>query len=161
MGWTCDIQHLTRWICPCVTTIYGHSDKAILLRMVERFMLSLHSKSMIEFYLLLTIIILHKYFFGLLISEFKMYIYTTDAYPRRGSRGISDIAPRRFTFYQNYLDVRNTADGTSGKPIAVLLQSTSGVCAINPLVGFYDIHGRKREVLFFYFINNMSVAIYP
>jgi hypothetical protein len=48
--------------------------------------------------------------------------------------------------------MRNTADVTSGKPIAVLLQSISGVSAINPLVAFYDIHGGKREVLFFYFV---------
>jgi hypothetical protein len=46
----------------------------------------------------------------------------------------------------------NTGDVTSGKPIAVLLQSISGVSAINPLVSFYDIHGGKREVLFFYFV---------
>jgi hypothetical protein len=39
---------------------------------------------------------------------------------------------------------------TGGKPIAVLLQSISDVSAINPLVAFYDIHGGKREVLFFY-----------
>jgi hypothetical protein len=45
----------------------------------------------------------------------------------------------------------NTADVKGGKPIAVLLQSISGVSAINPLVAFYDIHGGKREVLFFYF----------
>jgi hypothetical protein len=42
--------------------------------------------------------------------------------------------------------MRNTADVTGGKPIAVLLQSISGVSAINPLVAFYDIHGGKREV---------------
>jgi hypothetical protein len=47
--------------------------------------------------------------------------------------------------------MKNTADVTGGKPIAVLLQSISGVSAINPLVAFYDIHGAKREVLFFYF----------
>jgi hypothetical protein len=41
---------------------------------------------------------------------------------------------------------------TGGKSIAVLLQSISGVSAINPLVAFYDIHGGKREVLFFYFV---------
>jgi hypothetical protein len=41
---------------------------------------------------------------------------------------------------------------TGGKSIAVLLQSNSGVNAINPLVAFYDILGRKREVLFFYFV---------
>jgi hypothetical protein len=31
-------------------------------------------------------------------------------------------------------------------------QSTLGVSAINPLVAFYDINGRKREVPFFYFV---------
>jgi hypothetical protein len=48
--------------------------------------------------------------------------------------------------------MRNTADVTGGKPIAVLLQFISGVSVINPLVAFYDIHGGKREVLFFYFV---------
>jgi hypothetical protein len=48
--------------------------------------------------------------------------------------------------------MRNTAAVTGGKPIAVLLQSISGVSAINPLVAFYDIHGGKREALFFYFV---------
>jgi hypothetical protein len=48
--------------------------------------------------------------------------------------------------------VKNTADVTGGKPIAVLMQSISGVSAINPLVAFYDIHGGKREALFFYFV---------
>jgi hypothetical protein len=48
--------------------------------------------------------------------------------------------------------MRNTADVKGGKPIAVLLQSISGVGAINHLVAFYDIHGGKREVLFFYFV---------
>jgi hypothetical protein len=41
------------------------------------------------------------------------------------------------------LVMRNIADVTDGKPIAGLLQSISGVSAINPLVTFYDIHGRK------------------
>jgi hypothetical protein len=48
--------------------------------------------------------------------------------------------------------MRNTADVTGGKPIALLMQFISGVSAINPLVAFYDIHGGKREVLFFYFV---------
>jgi hypothetical protein len=42
--------------------------------------------------------------------------------------------------------MRNIADVTGNKPIAVLLQSMSGVSAINPLVAFYDIHGGKREI---------------
>jgi hypothetical protein len=37
--------------------------------------------------------------------------------------------------------MKNTADMTGGKPIAVLLQSISGVSAINPTVSFYDILG--------------------
>jgi hypothetical protein len=48
--------------------------------------------------------------------------------------------------------MNNTADVTGGKPIAVFLQSISGVSAINPLVALYDTHGGKREVLFFYFV---------
>jgi hypothetical protein len=48
--------------------------------------------------------------------------------------------------------MRTTADVTGGKPIAVLLQSISLKSAINPLVAFYDIHGGKRELLFFYFV---------
>jgi hypothetical protein len=52
--------------------------------------------------------------------------------------------------------MRNTADVTGGNPIAVLLQSISGVSAINPLVAFYGIHGGKRKVLFFYFVPNTS-----
>jgi hypothetical protein len=54
--------------------------------------------------------------------------------------------------YQNYLTRCNTADVIDGKPIAVRSQSIFGVDAINPLVAFYDIYGRKREVLFFYFV---------
>jgi hypothetical protein len=48
--------------------------------------------------------------------------------------------------------MRNTADVTGGKPVAVLLQLISGVSDINPLVAFYDIHRGKKEVLFFYFV---------
>jgi hypothetical protein len=48
--------------------------------------------------------------------------------------------------------MKNTADVTGGKPIAVLMQYISGVRAITPLVTFYDIHGGKREALFFYFV---------
>jgi hypothetical protein len=48
--------------------------------------------------------------------------------------------------------MRNTADVTGGKPIAVFLQSIIDVSAINPLVALYDIHGRKGELLFFYFV---------
>jgi hypothetical protein len=56
--------------------------------------------------------------------------------------------------------MRNTADVTGGKPIADLLQSISGVSAVNPLVAFYDIHGGKRAVLFFYFIRDTTRDMY-
>jgi hypothetical protein len=52
--------------------------------------------------------------------------------------------------------MKNTADVTGGKPIAVLLQSISGVSAINPLVAFYDVHGGKRDMLFFYFVSDTT-----
>jgi hypothetical protein len=48
---------------------------------------------------------------------------------------------------------------TGGKPIAVLLQPISGVSAIYPLVAFYDIHGGKIEVLFFYFVPDTTQDI--
>jgi hypothetical protein len=44
--------------------------------------------------------------------------------------------------------MRNTTGVPGGKPIAFLLQSISGVSAINPLVAFYDIHGGKNVYLF-------------
>jgi hypothetical protein len=50
-------------------------------------------------------------------------------------------------FYQNYLAMNYIVDVTGSKPIAVLLQSISGVSAINPLVAFDDIHGRERKWL--------------
>jgi hypothetical protein len=43
--------------------------------------------------------------------------------------------------------MKNTADVAEGKPIAVLLQSISGVSAINPLVAFDNIHGGKRGAI--------------
>jgi hypothetical protein len=60
------------------------------------------------------------------------------------------------TLYKKMLAMRNTAGVTSGNAIAVLLQSISGVSPINPLVAFYDVHGGKREVLFFYYVPNTT-----
>jgi hypothetical protein len=75
---------------------------------------------------------------------------TLTLYPRRGSRlSASDIPQRCSRFTKNYLAMSNKADG---ELIAVWSQSISGENAINPLVTFYDYHGRKRKVLFFYFV---------
>jgi hypothetical protein len=85
-----------------------------------------------------------------LLLLFK-YIYTYHS--RLISKGVVEASQiflwERLTFNQNYLAMRNTADLTSGKPIAVWLQSISDGDAVNPLAAFYDIHGRTREVLVF------------
>jgi hypothetical protein len=79
------------------------------------------------------------------------YIQTTHALSPKGYQRHLRYYSETPTFYQNYLAMSNTADVTGGKPIDVWSQSVWGVNAINPLA-FYDIHGKKREVLFFYFV---------
>jgi hypothetical protein len=51
--------------------------------------------------------------------------------------------------------MRNTADVTGGKPIAILMKPISGVSAINSLGAFYDMRGEKREELFFLYTFSM------
>jgi hypothetical protein len=68
----------------------------------------------------------------------KKYIHTT-CHSRFIPKGAEETS--QVFFYLNYLAMRNTIGVTGGK-------SSSGVSAINPLVAFYDIHGRKSEVLF-------------
>jgi hypothetical protein len=80
------------------------------------------------------------------------YIYTTHALSSKGQQRHLRYSSETPTFYQNYLAMSNTVDVTGGKPIPVWSQSTSGVNAMNLLVAFYNIHGRKREVLFFCFV---------
>jgi hypothetical protein len=84
------------------------------------------------------------------LSYVDDYIHTTHALSLKGQQRHLRFYSETPTFYQNYLAMRNTADVTGGKPIAVCSHSISG--AVNPLVAFYDIHGRKREVLFFLFV---------
>jgi hypothetical protein len=70
--------------------------------------------------------------------------------PRRGG---TDIAPKypRFTKMRG---IRNTADVSGGKAVAVSPQYVSGVITIYDLLHYlllriYEIHGRKGKVLFF------------
>jgi hypothetical protein len=49
---------------------------------------------------------------------------------------------------------------TGGKPIAVCSQLISGLSAVNPSVAFYEIHGRKRKVLFFYLVPDITRDLY-
>jgi hypothetical protein len=86
-------------------------------------------------------------------SPFPTYIHTYHSrFISEGAAEASQIFLRDATFYKIYLAMSNTADVTGGKPIAVWSRSISGANAINPLVAFYDIHGGKRKVLFFYFV---------
>jgi hypothetical protein len=55
---------------------------------------------------------------------------------------LPDVLPKLISY-------EKTADVTGGMPSAILLQSISGLSAINPLVTFYDIHGGKRAILLF------------
>jgi hypothetical protein len=48
--------------------------------------------------------------------------------------------------------MRNTADVTGGNPIAVLLQSISGVSAINPLVAF-TTSMKEREMCYSFILS--------
>jgi hypothetical protein len=59
------------------------------------------------------------------------------------SRFIPKRVAETSTYYSETpsLVMRNIADVTGGKPIAVWSQSIAGVSAVNPLVAFYDIHG--------------------
>jgi hypothetical protein len=69
----------------------------------------------------------------------------------RDLRYFSEMA----SFYQNVLAIKNILGVTGGKPIAVYTQSVPGVSTVT-LSHFYDIHGRKGEVLFFSFLPNTT-----
>jgi hypothetical protein len=76
-----------------------------------------------------------------------LYIHTTHGLSPKGYQRYLSFTET--IFYQNDIVMRNTADVVSGSPIAIRSQSISGGNVVNPLVAFYDIHGRKREVLFY------------
>jgi hypothetical protein len=66
---------------------------------------------------------------------------------KKGSSYIEDVAAKRLT---NYLTMRNAAYIADGNPIAVWLQCITGGSVVNPLVAFYDIHGKRwRDVTSF------------
>jgi hypothetical protein len=77
------------------------------------------------------------------MEEKNLYIQTNTYHSRFISEKVAEVSQIYLrdgyyvgTFHQKLLAMRNTADVTGGKPIAVLLQSVSGVSAINPLVAF-------------------------
>jgi hypothetical protein len=45
--------------------------------------------------------------------------------------------------------------------IYLFLNITYAANAINPLVAFYDIHGRRKEALFFYFVSDTTPVKNP
>jgi hypothetical protein len=95
-----------------------------------------------------------------LFHHHHTYIHTTHALSLKGQQGRLKYSSETPTFYQNYLAMRNTADVTGGKPIAVWLQYISGGDAVNPFVAFYDIHGRKKDVQFFCFVSDKNNNYY-
>jgi hypothetical protein len=93
---------------------------------------------------------------GVRLKNIYMHTYHSRFIPER----VAEVSEESETpmFYQDQLAMKNTADVTGGKPNAFLLQSISGVNAINPLVTFYNIHGGKRGMLFFYFVPDSTRA---
>jgi hypothetical protein len=73
------------------------------------------------------------------------YIHTYHS--RLIPKGRLRYSSETLTFYQNDLAMRNTADVTGGKPIAVWLQFILGGDAVNPLIAFCDIHERERVAI--------------
>jgi hypothetical protein len=73
------------------------------------------------------------------------FVFSTTSSGKQQHFHLMIVIPMK-VHHLNLSVLANTADVTGGKPMAVLLQSISGVSAINPLVAFYDIHGGKREV---------------
>jgi hypothetical protein len=91
---------------------------------------------------------------------------TLTLYSQRRRRGNSDFPPRQTSFTKTtWLTtdiIRNTANVTGDKPIAIWLQSISGVIAVGPLVAFYDILGNLGQVLFCHrtFVYSRDIKIY-
>jgi hypothetical protein len=96
----------------------------------------------------------HK--FGIPTKCKKIYIRITHVLSLKGWQKHPRYSSKTPTFYKNYLAMRNTVDVTAGKSIAVRSEYISGVSAVNPLVAFYDIKGRKREVLFLHETKNLN-----
>jgi hypothetical protein len=87
----------------------------------------------------------------------RRMMITLTLYPE-GIAKVSHIS-KTPTFYQNYLAMSNTVHVTGGKPIAGWSQSISGN-AINPLVAFYDIHGRKILLCYCPYVRVVIFKIY-
>jgi hypothetical protein len=76
----------------------------------------------------------------------ETYIHTT--------QGVAEAS--QIFLWEDHVKQKLFSYESGGKLIAVWSQFISGVSAINPLVAIYDIHGRKREVLFFYFVSDTT-----
>jgi hypothetical protein len=72
----------------------------------------------------------------------------THAWSPKGQKRRLKHSSETSTLYQNDSAMKHTAVVVGGKSIAVCLQSISCRRAVNPLLAFYDIDRRKREVLF-------------
>jgi hypothetical protein len=96
-----------------------------------------------------------------IIQEEGLYLYNIHTHHSRFIfEGVAEVSQIFFPDTHVLTKLVSYEEVIGGKPIAVLLQSISGVTAINPLVAFYDIHGGKREVLFFYFVPDTTRDMY-
>jgi hypothetical protein len=78
----------------------------------------------------------------------KLNLYIHTCHSRFIPEGVAEASQtflRDTHVLPTLVSLKNTADVTGGKHIAVSLQSFSGLSAINPLVAFYDIHGKKKR----------------
>jgi hypothetical protein len=73
-------------------------------------------------------------------------------YPQRGTRVISGIPSRRPTKLPKWLCNEEYCRRDRWYVIRRLIAFYLSKSAVNPLVAFYDIHGRKGEVPFFYIV---------
>jgi hypothetical protein len=88
-----------------------------------------------------------------------LYIHTYHSrfIPKRVTKS-NEILLRYTTFYQNDLAMMNTADTIGDKPSATCSQSISDVSAVGPLVAFYDITGRKTELLIYSSVPDITLS---
>jgi hypothetical protein len=88
----------------------------------------------------------------------KLYKHITHALsPERYQRQLRHFSETPTLYQNDSLDKYCRCIG--GKPIAARSQSISGVNAVNPLVAFYNIQGRKIEVLFFCSVPDITLDI--
>jgi hypothetical protein len=96
-----------------------------------------------------------------LYSNTYIYIHTYHSrFIPEGVAEVSQIFLRDTHVVPKLVSYEEHCRRTGGKPIAVLLQTISGVSGINPLVAFYDIHGGKRGAILLFCPGHHNTRLY-